>query len=173
MIFVTVFITLVCSACTALLVTFRKLSLRNKKEIGKVTILVLQIVGYVLTAFIWAIVPTLYYRVGLDLDVLILIPVAVAVPYVIAVVLTEYLRIFFVRRKQSKEEHSNEPVEEQYAEQQQVEEQAETMDPTQEQTDEVQHEEQPVEQQVEEQDVAQQEEQVAEKTSAEDSTDSE
>ena len=64
--------------------------------------LVLNIVGYVLTAFIWAIVPILY-RWGMDTDVLFVVPLGVAVLFVIAVVVTEFVCRAIARKRQQEE----------------------------------------------------------------------
>ena len=136
LIFLTVFITLVCSLCTALLVPLRQLRLRveprffkrikvkfpaflfvgiggRRAEQGDVAnfgviipMFVLHIVGYVLSVLILAIVPALYYKAGVDTDVLFLIPLAFAVPFVVAVVVTEYLCVSITRKKQQEEEQA-------------------------------------------------------------------
>lgn len=111
LIFLTVFVTLVCSVCTALLTPFRQLRLRVEQRFFKtvrfkgvsviVPMFVLFIVGLLLTVLIWVLVPLLYYRAGIDLDVLVVVPVAVAVPYAIAVVLTEFICVYISRNRQA------------------------------------------------------------------------
>lgn len=135
-IFLVVFVTLLSSVCTALLVPLRQYRLRveprffqrvkvkfpaflfagvggrrsnqgDVKNFGVIVpMFVLHIVGYVLTLFIWAIVPTLYYRVGIDLDVLFVIPLAVAVAFVVAVVVTELVCVQISRKKQLEQQKS-------------------------------------------------------------------
>ena len=126
-IFLTVFITLVCSVVTALLAPFRQRTLRfnpdvfkrikvpfpfswlfagtgskeqrNVREYGVILpMFILHIVGYVLAIFICALIPSLYYRVGVELDILVVVPLAVAVPYVLAVFVTELLCAKYARR---------------------------------------------------------------------------
>ena len=138
LIFLTVFVTLVCSLCTALLVPLRQRKLRVDPSlflrikvpfpasllfvgIGKkstredvqnfgviLPMFVLHILGYLLTVLIWALVPTLYYKAGMDTDILFVIPLAVAVPYVIAVVLAEYCCVKKSRNKQSEQPQDEE-----------------------------------------------------------------
>lgn len=128
LIFAVVFVTLICSMCTGLLVPLRQLWLRvdpqyfkrvkvkllpwlfvgvggRRSEQGRpksygviVPMFVLHIVGYLLTVALWVVVPTLYYRVGLDLDVLVIVPVAFALPFVIAVVITEMVCVRISRK---------------------------------------------------------------------------
>ena len=86
LIFLTVFITFISSACTAILVPFKQ-----RRWLAKsIPMLVLNIIGYALTVFIWTIVPVLYSRFGLETDVLFVIPLGIAVLYVVAVVVTEF-----------------------------------------------------------------------------------
>lgn len=120
LIFLSVFVTLASSVCTASLVPFRLYRLRVEKrffksvKIGRLEIIVpmfvLSVIGCLLTLFIWAIVPTLYYAVGLDTDVLFTVPLAVAVVYVVAFVLTEFLCVRYSGNKQYQEEHPEEFV---------------------------------------------------------------
>lgn len=146
LIFLTVFLTLVCSLCTALLVPLRQRRLRveprffkrvkvpfpasalfagigNKSDTGNVQnfgviipMFVLHIVGYVCSLLIWAIVPVLYYRAGIDTDILFIIPLAIAVLFVVAVVVTEYLCVSFSRKKLLEEQTSEEHTEEEKTE---------------------------------------------------------
>ena len=129
-----VFVTLICSACTALLVPFRqpwlnidpkyfkrvkvkfpaflfvgiggkKSEYGNVKEYGVIVpMFVLHILGYVVTLLLWAAMPTLYYRFGIDLDVLVVVPLAVALPFTIAVVVTEAVCRSVNRKKQLDDE---------------------------------------------------------------------
>lgn len=141
LIFLTAFITLVSSVSVALLVPLRQYRLRidprffkrikvkfpafmfaeiggSKSEYGNVKdfgviipMFILHIVGYVLALFIGAIVPVLYYRLGIDTDVLFVIPLGIAVLYVIAVVVTEYLCVSFSRKKQLEQQTAKQPTE--------------------------------------------------------------
>ena len=138
LIFLTVFITLISSVCTALLTPFRQHGLRieprffkrirvpfpasllfkgigDKSEQGDVKtfgvivpMFVLHIVGYLLSLFIWAFVPVLYFRLGIDTDILFTIPLGIAVLYVVAVVVTELLCVRFSRAKQQQEQSAEE-----------------------------------------------------------------
>ena len=143
LIFLTVFVTLVASLCTALIAPLRQLRSRvnpsyfkrvkipypvsmlfvgiggkrsKQGDVSKygviVPMLLLQILGYLLTVFIWALVPVLYYRAGIDLDVLFVIPLAVAVFDVLMVVLTEVFCVMYGNRKQQEESYEEQPVEE-------------------------------------------------------------
>lgn len=131
LIFLTVFVTLIASLCTALLAPLRQLRSRvdpsyfkrvkvpypvsylfvgiggKRSKTGDVSkygvispMFVLHILGYLLTLFIWAIVPVAYQFGPIDLDVLFVIPLAVAVFDVIVVVLTEVICVAYVKRKQ-------------------------------------------------------------------------
>ena len=145
-VFLVVFGTLICSLCTATLVPLRQYSLRidaryfrrvkvkffaflfagiggRRSEQGDVKnfgvivpMFVLHVLGYVLTLFIWAIVPTLYYRFGIDLDVLVLIPFAVAMPFGIAVVVTEFICVSLSSKRQIRENQSEKQAAEESAE---------------------------------------------------------
>ena len=143
LIFLTIFVTLVASLCTALLAPLRQLWSRvdpshfkrvklpyplsllfvgiggKRSKHGDVSkygvilpMLVLHILGYLLTVFIWAIVPVLYYRAGIDLDVLFVFPLAVAVFDVIAVVLTEVICVAYVNKKHLEASYEEDLVEE-------------------------------------------------------------
>ena len=143
LIFLTVFVTLIASLCTALLAPLRQLRSRvdpscfkrvklpypvsylfvgiggKRSKTGDVSkygviipMFVLHILGYLLTLFIWAIVPVLYYRVGIDLDVLFVIPLGVAVFDVRVVVLTEVICVAYANKKQLEESYEEEPIEE-------------------------------------------------------------
>lgn len=167
-IFSVVFVTLVSSLCTALLVPFRQYGLRVEPRFFKrikvkfpsflfvgigskkseqsdvrnfgviIPMFVLHIVGYLLTLLIWAIVPALYYRVGVDLDVLVLIPLAIAIPFVIAVVITEYVCVWFSGKKKHEEEHTEEN---QHVETDSLESVPSEEQPKEQQSEEVQQEE--------------------------------
>ena len=131
--FLVVFVTLICSACTALLVPFRQNWSRvdpkyfkrvkvkflsflfvgiggNKSEHGNVKnygviipMFVMHILGYLLTIGLWLAMPLLYYRVPLDLDVLVVVPVAVALPFTVLVIATEAICVAVVRNRQKAE----------------------------------------------------------------------
>ena len=142
LIFLTVFVTLIASLCTALLAPLRQLRSRvdpsyfkrvklpypisylfvgiggKRSKTGDVSkygviipMFVLHILGYLLTLFIWAIVPVCY-QWGIDLDVLFVIPLAVAVFDVIVVVLTEVICVAYANKKQLEDSYEEEPVEE-------------------------------------------------------------
>ena len=143
LVFLTVFVTLASSVCTAVLVPFRQYRLRVEPRFFKrvkvkflsflfagvggsnseqgdvknfgviVPMFVLHIIGYALTLLICAIVPTLYYAVGLETDVLFVIPLGIALVYVIAVVITEYMCVRFSRNmlKQEQGQHLGEQLE--------------------------------------------------------------
>ena len=135
-VFLVVFVTLMCSACTALLVPLRQRRLHiepkyfkrvkvkflsllfvgigNKSEQGDVKnfgvivpMFVLHIVGYVLAAFILVSIPTFYYRVGLDLDALFTVPLLITVPYITAVVITETVCVSMSRKRAKLEEQKS------------------------------------------------------------------
>ena len=146
LILVTVLVTLICSACTALLVPFRQPWLKvdpqyfkrvkvkfpaflfvgiggsksetgNVKEYGVIVpMFVLHIVGYVLTLLLWATIPTLYYSFGIDLDVLVVVPLAFALPFTVAVVVTEAICRSTSRKKQLEEAESEQEQQETHAE---------------------------------------------------------
>ena len=129
LILLVVFVTLICSVCTALLVPFRQLWLGvdpqyfkrvkvkfpaflfvglggrkskygNVKEYGVIApMFVLHILGYLLTLLLWAAMPTLYYRFGIDLDVLVVVPLAFALLFTIIVVVTEAICVSISRKR--------------------------------------------------------------------------
>ena len=128
-----VFVTLICSSCTALLVPLRQLWLRvdpkyfkrikvkfpaflfvgiggkkaehgNVKEYGVIiSMFVLHILGYVMTLLLWATMPTLYYRFGIELDVLVVVPIAFALLFTIIVVITEAVCVSTSRKRHQEE----------------------------------------------------------------------
>lgn len=134
LIFLTVFVTLISAICTAALVPIRQRSLRVEPRffkrikvpfpasllfagIGKdaehkdvksfgviVPMFVLHVVGYLLTALTFAIVPVAYYRFGVETDILFVIPLGIAVLYVVVVVVTELLCVRFSRNRQQQEQ---------------------------------------------------------------------
>ena len=165
LIFLTVFVTLISSVCTALLIPFRQRRLFAKG----IPMLVLNILGYALTLFIWAIVPALYYRVGLDTDILFVIPLGIAVVFVVAVVITEFVCGRKNRKEQADEEQ---PVEEPNAEAQQEQVEEETVEDIQVEPEQLEEAPVVVEEQVE---TAQPEETVVEpqEESTDDNTDKE
>lgn len=149
LIFLTVFITLISSACTALLVP-----LRQRRFLAKgIPMLVLNIVGYALAVFIWAIVPTLYYRVGIDTDVLFVIPMGIAIVFVVAVVIVEFVCGLHNRQNQGEEVETEEEqlIEEEPVAEQSADEQVDVQ-PEEEQVEEVTEEvqDEPVEEPVQE-----------------------
>ena len=131
--FLVVFVTLICSACTALLVPFRQPWSRvdpkyfkrvkvkflsfmfvgiggNKSEHGNVKnygviipMFLMHILGYILTIAMWIAIPLLYYRVPLELDVLVVVPVAVALPFTVLVIVTEAICVAIGRNRQQAE----------------------------------------------------------------------
>lgn len=133
LILLVVFVTLICSVCTGMLVPFRQLWLHvdpkyfkrvkvkfpaflfvgiggSKAEHGNVKnygvivpMFVLHILGYILTLLLWAAMPVLYYRFGIELDILVVVPLAVALPFTIIVVVTEAICVS-VSRKRHREE---------------------------------------------------------------------
>ena len=164
LIFLTVFVTLVSSLCTALLIP-----LRQRRILAKgMPMLVLNIVGYAITVLIWAIVPTLYYRVGIDTDVLFVIPLGIAVLFVVAVIVTEVICGSLGRKVKKEKAQPKEQIVEEPAQQEQVvEEQVaeELVDEVQEEPVEIQTEEAHTEEQQPETEIVEQqpvEEQVAE-----------
>ena len=142
LIFITVFITLISSACTAILVP-----LRQRRWLAKgIPMLVLNILGYALTVFIWIIVPVLYSRFGLETDILFVIPLGIAVLYVVAVVVTEFVCGSLSRKNQPKEAQHEEPQPETELVEENVEEPIVETQP-EEQVEAEPVEEQPIEEQ--------------------------
>lgn len=137
MIFLVIFVTLVASVCIGLLAPFRQpfskvdpkyfkrkkvrfLSFLfsgiggRKSETGNVKtygiilpMYVLHILGYVLTLALWIAMPLLYNPGGIDLDILVVVPVAVALFQTLAVVITESV-CYAITRKKHREESVDE-----------------------------------------------------------------
>ncbi len=133
MIFIVVFATLLAAAFTSIAVPvrqrflhidpkyFRRIKVRfpaflfvgigDKKDTGDVKnfgvivpMFILQLLGYMWTVLLVIAIPVLYYRIGVDLDILVLVPFGVALVHMITVIAVEAGCVSYARRKQAGEE---------------------------------------------------------------------
>ena len=137
LIFLVVFVTLVCSVCTALLVPLRQRYSRidpkyfkrvkvkfpsflfagigSRKDTGNVRnygvivpMFILHIFGYLLTAAMWFVVPFLYQYEGIDLTELWAAPVAAALLQTVLLVVTEAICLHISRKRSAADAQSAE-----------------------------------------------------------------
>ena len=169
LIFLTIFVTLISAVVVAMLVPYRQRLLRldpsvfkrvkvpfplswffvgtgddeqrNVRQYGVILpMFILHIVGYALAILIVALVPCLYQFAGMELDVLFVVPLAVAVFFVLVVFITEILCAKYFNAKQretlanvrgnGEQSSATEIVEEQPADEQPTDEQPTDTDKT-------------------------------------------